>query len=463
MEQKIRLGAIDKVSGVYVHPTQANKTTEYVCLECKHPVILCKGAINIVHFRHVTQNTSCLGCTSTGESEIHRAAKHILKIILDRYTCLLSSECTTCKKITKVKIPKINESNTISLEHRFEFNGIKIADVAYLENDNIKYIFEVFSMHITNSIDRPEPWYEIDAKQLIEIFEDRMDAMDAIHANAMNENRGSSDRVSEDIVELNCIRKFVCKDCILTQKLKNLKIKYAKYILVNWLLNSKVIKNDMDAFFDINIEGKTLLDITDTHIDIILYDDLLVACCYIMLVDAIPNKSYNILNKKYYIPSTKIYYFDINYIVSQVKPPKILQWLACISPLEPYEKMRCMACGLTYTVWIKKYFIGDICKDVCVGCACGLFYNTCNLHCMQCYEIGFIGERIQNKTSKLLCFDCDCQIIHSDKIYIDSEYFDRHTLKKLNATFDNLQKKWYIYKTNPNISVILSEFNRIYI
>jgi uncharacterized protein YkuJ len=53
------------------------------------------------------------------------------------------------------------------LEHRFEFNGTKIADVAWINDDKLYCIFEICNTHKTRNENRPEPWFEIDAETLI--------------------------------------------------------------------------------------------------------------------------------------------------------------------------------------------------------------------------------------------------------------------------------------------------------
>ena len=86
----------------------------------------------------------------------------------------------------------------IKLEHRFEHNnGVKIADVGYLDEDEIVCIFEIYNTHKTRSEDRPEPWFEIDAVTLI---------------NIANENKNP-------VLEIPCIRCENCPECIDLQEL----------------------------------------------------------------------------------------------------------------------------------------------------------------------------------------------------------------------------------------------------
>ena len=79
---------------------------------------------------------------------------------------------------------------------------LKIADVAYINDTNIIYIFEICHTSKTSSINRPEPWFEIDAKTLIKIANDN----------------------SLTLLEIPCIRCEKCDVCIQKFKIKELKI-----------------------------------------------------------------------------------------------------------------------------------------------------------------------------------------------------------------------------------------------
>jgi len=79
---------------------------------------------------------------------------------------------------------------------------LKIADVAYINDTNIIYIFEICHTSKTSSINRPEPWFEIDAKTLIKIANDN----------------------SLTLLEIPCIRCEKCDVCIQKIKIKELKI-----------------------------------------------------------------------------------------------------------------------------------------------------------------------------------------------------------------------------------------------
>ena len=118
--------------------------------------------------------------------------------------------CDCCKKNEEFEIPEISEGSKIQLEYRFEHNGVKIADVAYLEDGEILCIFEICNTHKTCSENRPEPWFEIDALTLIKLAND-------------------SDLVS---LQIPCIRREKCEACIEREN-KNLKhYNIEKYVRV---------------------------------------------------------------------------------------------------------------------------------------------------------------------------------------------------------------------------------------
>ena len=76
-------------------------------------------------------------------------------------------KCCECTGHSIWKLPEIKDNSVIKLEYRFEFNGPKIADVAWLNDDKLYYIFEICNTHKTRNENRPEPWFEIDAETLI--------------------------------------------------------------------------------------------------------------------------------------------------------------------------------------------------------------------------------------------------------------------------------------------------------
>jgi len=169
MTHILSLGAINKLTGEYVYPKIANKKDEYICPECNKDLILVKGEIRVHHFRHkVDTKTPCNHYNKPTETQIHKDAKILLKTLLERKIPIsFIRKCCECASDSIWKLPEIKDNSFIKLEHRFEFNGQKIADVAWLNDDKLYCIFEICNTHKTRNENRPEPWFEIDAETLI--------------------------------------------------------------------------------------------------------------------------------------------------------------------------------------------------------------------------------------------------------------------------------------------------------
>ena len=175
MTHILSLGAINKLTGEYVYPKIANKNDEYICPECNKDLILCQGEIRVHHFRHKVDSINpCRHYSNPTESQIHKDAKILLKNLLERKIPISFNRiCCCCKKNEEFEtIPEITEGSVIELEYRFEYNGVKIADVAYIDDGELLCIFEICNTHKTDSENRPEPWFEIDAETLIKMAND---------------------------------------------------------------------------------------------------------------------------------------------------------------------------------------------------------------------------------------------------------------------------------------------------
>lgn len=194
------LGAINKATNQYVYPSIANKQDKYICPECNKDLIIRQGDIRIHHFAHIRDDNPCTYYNRPSESQIHKDAKLLLKRVLDdkkeisiERECIGLSSTYNCpfSSIEVHTIPIISESSNIHIEYRFEYNGIKIADVAYIDDNEIVCLFEIYNKHKTDEQNRPEPWFEIDAYELINTV------------NSSNINTYT----------LKCIRKLHCNDC----------------------------------------------------------------------------------------------------------------------------------------------------------------------------------------------------------------------------------------------------------
>jgi hypothetical protein len=92
--------------------------------------------------------------------------------------------------------PEITEISSIHNEYRFDFNGPKIADVAYNDNGEIICIFEICHTHKTCSENRPEPWFEINALSMIQLV----------------------NNINIISLQIPCIRREKCDECIQKEK-----------------------------------------------------------------------------------------------------------------------------------------------------------------------------------------------------------------------------------------------------
>ena len=193
MTSLISLGAINKLTGEYVYPKIANKKDEYYCPECNKDLILCQGDVRVHHFRHKVAINPCHHYSSPTETQIHKDAKLLMKTLLDKKIPVsFVRNCCCCKNNEEFEIPETSETSEIRLEHRFEYHGPKVADVAYIENGEILCIFEICNTHKTSSENRPEPWFEIDAETLIRLAND----------NCLSQ------------IQIPCIRCEKCEDCV---------------------------------------------------------------------------------------------------------------------------------------------------------------------------------------------------------------------------------------------------------
>ena len=185
------LGAIDKSTGLYTHPAQAVKGKKYQCLDCGQDLSFKKGDINIAHFAHKS-GSDCTFLDKPSETQLHKLGKQIIQQILKKKIPLkINRKCSTCQNIIdEYEIPEISNDSNIVLEYRFIYqNNDKIADVAYLDKGDIVCLFEICFTNKTEESNRPEPWFEFDAKSLSNIS------------------------LTSSTIELDCIRRQLCDIC----------------------------------------------------------------------------------------------------------------------------------------------------------------------------------------------------------------------------------------------------------
>lgn len=171
MSKYLQLGAIDINTNTYTIPSNAIKGNNYKCIECDKKVILRKGEIRRPHFAHYTQTNTCNYYDHPNEAQIHKDAKMLMaQLLKDKKQILFTWECTMCMRDSLF----MNDDSTIIYkdgdevftEYRSKYNKW-IADVAVINNNEVRYIVEIKNTHATVT-ERPEPWFEVDAKELIE-------------------------------------------------------------------------------------------------------------------------------------------------------------------------------------------------------------------------------------------------------------------------------------------------------
>lgn len=166
-------GAIDDETKVYVLPDRASKGRSYSCADCNQRVILRSGEVRVAHFAHYTPTTKCkFYDTTAGESDSHRHAKLLLqKWIREKKPITLLWECSnqgkfgSCGTMVEETV-QYQDGDEVVLEYR-DPAGKYIADLAILNNDKVRCIFEINHSHRTTT-SRPEPWFEVNASAIDE-------------------------------------------------------------------------------------------------------------------------------------------------------------------------------------------------------------------------------------------------------------------------------------------------------
>lgn len=204
------MGAINKNTNDYEYPRIANKSNKYKCPCCEKDVIFRNGKIKQPHFAHYKSESPCHYYDRPNETQIHKDAKLLMKSLLDgKKNIYITRNCNHCEQRVErdggfeenifdcISNDDYSENTHAVIEHRFNYNNSnKSADVALVENDVIKFIFEICYKNKTNEENRPEPWFEFNAEDLI---------------SKINSGEG----VDEDgNVNIECIRNYKCDFCV---------------------------------------------------------------------------------------------------------------------------------------------------------------------------------------------------------------------------------------------------------
>lgn len=440
----IPLGAIHKKTGEYVYPKIANKTDEYICLECQKELILCQGNIRVHHFRHkFDYTTACHRYNNPTESQIHKDAKLLLKTLIEKKNISFIRNCSNCIKEEEFELPEFTETSSIVLEYRFEYNGTKIADVAYLDNNEIVCIFEIYYSHKTNRENRPEPWFEIDALSLI---------------NQMNDNINP--------IKINCIRHEKCEACVIHQEKEENERKKNKSlaldIIEDWFFQGIEILPfssdclDMDLYITKNTKSKNIQTLNSVDL-MIEYGDMrdTYELYHIFLIDV--SENYDIINEFEYLDSNiAVYYINIDWILSQIERPTRIRSVASLDCSSLFSKTKCQ-CGHLSSYWIKGINVPGYIIYIISCESCG--YNSRKEYdnCQKCNVLSPLCIMVTNNNNTL-CKQCD--IFGYNREYLCVPYHEKEEAKLYDALWDKDVKKWYVYKDNENMDVILQKWKK---
>lgn len=443
----LSLGAINKKTGKYICPKLANKKDEHICVECQRYLILCQGNIRIHHFRHHTDIVNqCNYYNSPTESQIHKDAKLLIKMLLDgKIPTSFIRNCACCNKKDEFEIPEITETSIIQIEYRFDYNGVKIADVAYIDNNELVCIFEIYNTHKTDRKNRPEPWFEIDAQILLTMVNGNSNILHGI--------------------KIQCIRREKCDNCMEKEK-RRAEIEKEKAenknkavnILYDWLKDGQEIV----PFTPLNISngfGKIVKTEGEIY-DLIIYseynydDNEYCGCIDYYIQLTYTHNHYNFTKEEKDSAESRIaiYYIDVNWVLSQTETPKRIDYLAGLDKFVDDYEVYCSKCNGDIPLWVKRINPTTDFIIINVGCECGHNANTEYADCIRCGENNTPLCVMQTNIYPLLCKNCDIETY--SMVLFDVPYSEKDEIKKYGAFFDKLYKKWFVPKYNKNIETI---------
>lgn len=181
-------GAINKATSLYEYPLFASKQNNYMCPYCNNDVIIRQGDIRIHHFAHKCEVNKCNYYTKpTSQHMIDDVKNIILSCFNNNIPINIQKKCAykknynnTCLKT--INTPIINDNKLkCEINYNFKYNDYEnIADIAFIENDNIKFTIECFSdtkytviqecSIFSREFNRPDPWFKINVHEFLEQY-----------------------------------------------------------------------------------------------------------------------------------------------------------------------------------------------------------------------------------------------------------------------------------------------------
>lgn len=367
-----------------VNKIEVNKDLNLRCLCCDQILICKEGDINIKHFAHkineceVERNTE----NKNNESVYHKCAKKIICLYLRLgNTLVMKRICSKCDNLYEVEISQkycyvIEEYSGIFKDKEYR------ADIALIENNTLAYgvlrtkcLIEIKYKHSQSN--RPEPWYEIDALEILEKFNDMSRVDHYMHLIDIRKDIICGEKKCYSVREIaKKLRYYELKE---NDKYNDLVIKF----------NNKEIK--YSVFWNLFVDNKTE---NDFYYRILTEKEKCIKCgyffrasfervyckrCYAQIMtkyDLIPiienNKSYNILDLISHSKQSNSYnildcIFNVE-IIDDLVIPEIIERLKdeyVINENEISFFHLCLICGQENEGCVKYY--GKR-KPICLGC-----------------------------------------------------------------------------------------------
>lgn len=441
------ISGICSETNVYVSPKYADKHKKYKCPECNKEIVLCKGEIIKPYFRHKSDTEPCKYYDKPSESQMHKDSKELVRYWLQNNYCMkIKRKCIFCREDEMFEIPEIDEKSQIEVEYRFDFNGLKIADVCYLDEDDIVCIFEIFHTHKTDATKRPGIWFEFIAESIIE------------------HNPSGSD------VYLECIRKEKCECCKEKELKKEQQRLGATKILYGWLEQKRIAP--FDYFNECYIYYKTEL-LENHYFNIRIYEN------FEDEVDIVTNNSvrYNIRlcfqdetpdfqdyeREDIGLGIIGIYFVDVEWVYKQTNIPEYIKTVHYMDWYKKWYRRECMGkckdmlnCFWNLPFRVKSFDYGK--KIISIDNWCDIETNSEYIPCLFCNQYNTPLAVMKTNVHTLLCKSCDIETYNENKIYFDVSYSKKDIFKDMGGLWDPVKKKWYCDKYCLNIAEIKAKF-----
>lgn len=431
------ISAISIKTDLYVSPKYANKYEQYKCPECNKEVIICKGDIIKPYFRHKSDIQPCKYYDKTSESQIHKDAKELLRYWLQNgYSLSITRTCVDCNETECFEIPEMGTNSKIYVEYRFEYNGLKIADVCYLDEGDIVCIFEVYHTHKTESIKWPGMWFELNAETLI-----------------------NYDGKTKNI-NLTCVRTEKCEECIEKENEKNKKRKDAANILYTWLQSRRIKPFD---YFQIDRTYCKTNILEDDYFNIGIYEmweDDNESCMRYKIRLCFEDENPDFQgheNDDIELGTIGIYFVDVDWIYSQTIQPGYIRYKCSLDYyINGYDRCctnrRCNSDrSCCYNLPFRVKHTLDVFDITSVDNWCDIKKGSDEIPCVLCKDYCSMNMMYTN-INMLYCRNCDVECYSNKRIYFDVPFSEKDRFKEFGGYWDANKKKWYCDLDNENMT-----------